>query len=66
MSDKRTVYLIKEDGSKQQIDFKDIKKGMTVELYEPNGEQVLEKQFVVQSDAFINDENTLCFEYENG
>ena len=57
MNDKRKVIHIQDDGTKREIEFKYIKKGMKFKLFESTGEPVLfseESIFTAQSDAYLN------------
>lgn len=65
MENKRTAYQIIE-GEEVEIPFSEIKKGMKVKLYEPDGEVVVDREgnkvFNVDHDVYTNDEGILTFE----
>lgn len=65
MENKRNVYQVVEN-SEILIAFQDIKKGMRVSLYEPDGERVRDNNgniiFTASSDAYLNKYGILTFE----
>ena len=65
--DKRLAYKVKENGEKESISFKNIKKGMLIELYEDENERLEfsngKYQFRAESDAYITEEGIYSFNY---
>lgn len=65
MEEKRSAYKV-VDGNEVEISFSDIKRGMYVKLYEPDGEVVKDSSgntvFRATSDVYTNVDGILTFE----
>ena len=64
IEEQRKTFRIQEGGTEEQIEFKNIKEGMTIKLYEPDNEVVVvngRTQFEASSDAYLNESGYWCF-----
>ena len=60
----RKAYLIDEHGEKTKINFHEIKKGMKIKLYEPDGELVVDNVLYVTEDACPGNDDSDIWGFE--